>query len=287
MALPDPSPSFTWNAADYSQSSPAQYQWGRELIGKLMLSEYERVLDIGCGDGRVTAAIAACVPKGSVTGIDSSYDMIRFAQEHFPPTLINNLSFVRMDASHLDFFEEYDLVFSNAALHWIPYHIPLLTGIARSLCPGGRVLLQMGGKGNAAQIFEVLTILLANPSWEKYYGRSSITFGFFLTPEDYRQWLTEVGLEPIRVDLIPKDMIYPDRESFAGYIRTTWLPWMALLPEEEQPRFIREFIDEYLAMYPADAQGMIHIGMVRLEVEAIKPASSQPESFAIYKPSLL
>jgi trans-aconitate methyltransferase len=128
----------------------------------------------------------------------------------------------------------------------------------------------MAGKGNAAQIFKALTITLTNPSWEKYFSRSSFTFGFFLTPEDYRQWLAEAGLEPVRLELLPKDMTYPDREAFAGYFRTTWLPWLSQLPKEEQPAFIEEFIDEYLAMYPADADGIIHIGMVRLEVEAIK-----------------
>ena len=271
MAPPDPFSSFTWNAADYSQSSPAQQQWAQELIGKLRLNGNERVLDIGCGDGKVTAAIAACVPTGSVTGIDISPEMCRFAQEHFPRSIHKNLTFARMDASHLVFFEEFDVVFSNAALHWIPVHKPLLAGIARSLCPGGRLLVQMGGKGNAAQVFDALTVLLENPRWARYFLGFSFTYGFFW-PEEYRQWLADAGLEPVRVELIPKDMVYPDKEAFAGWIRTTWLPWMARLPEGEQPVFTKAIIDEYLAMYPEDADGMIHIGMMRLEAEAIKRA---------------
>jgi trans-aconitate methyltransferase len=271
MASPDPSPSFTWNPADYHKSSTAQQQWAQELIGKLRLSESERVLDIGCGDGKVTAVIAACVPEGSVTGIDSSPEMIRFAQEHFPHSTHKNLIFAHRDASHLAFFEEFEVVFSNAALHWISDHKPVLAGIARSLCPGGRLLIQMGGEGNAAQVFEALKVLLENPRWAGYFDGFSFTYGFF-GPEDYRQWLADAGLEPVRVELIPKDMGYSDREAFAGWIRTTWLPWMSRLPEGEQPGFIKEFIDEYLAIYPADADGMIHIGMVRLEAEAIKSA---------------
>jgi trans-aconitate methyltransferase len=72
MTSPDPSPSFTWNAADYHQSSLAQQQWAKELIAQLGLSGNERVLDIGCGDGRVTAEIARNLPGGNVTGLDSS-----------------------------------------------------------------------------------------------------------------------------------------------------------------------------------------------------------------------
>lgn len=150
-------------------NSSAQYQWAQELVGKLRLSGRERVLDIGCGDGRVTAAIAADLPQGSITGIDNSPEMIRFAQEQFPPALHHNLTFIHMNARYLEFVEAFDVFFSKAALHWIPYQNPLLSGIARSLCPGGRVLLQMAGKGNAAQIFKALTVTLTNPSWEKYF----------------------------------------------------------------------------------------------------------------------
>jgi trans-aconitate methyltransferase len=271
MATPDPIPSFTWNAADYSKSSPAQQQWAQELIEKLRFSGNERVLDIGCGDGRVTAAIAACVPQGWVTGIDNSPEMIQFAKEHYPNSIHKNLTFARMDACHLEFSEKFDVVFSNAALHWIPDHKPLLAAIARSLCPKGRLLIQMGGKGNAAQAFDALTLLLKNPYWEKYFDGFSFTFGFF-GPEEYQRWLVDSGLEQVRVELIPKDMVYPDREAFAGWIRTTWLPWMAQLPNDEQPVFIRALIDQYLSMYPADTDGKIHIGMVRLEVEAKKSA---------------
>lgn len=271
MASPDPLPSFTWNPADYHKSSPAQQLWAQELIGKLRLSGQERVIDIGCGDGKVTAAIAASVPQGTVTGIDSSMDMIRFAREHFPSRIHRNLTFIRMDANQITFFEEFDVVFSNAALHWIPNHRPVLAGIAHCLRPGGRVVIQMGGKGNADQVFSVLDELLEKQRWRQYFRGFSFTYGFF-GPAEYRRWLADAGLEPIRVELIPKDMVYPNREDFAGWIRTTWLPWMMRLPEGEKPVFVNALIDAYLTTYPADAKGAIHIGMVRLEAEAKKGA---------------
>jgi trans-aconitate 2-methyltransferase len=269
MVSPNSLPSFTWNAADYNKSSPSQQLWAQELIAKLGLIGIERVLDIGCGDGKVTAAIAASVPQGVVTGIDSSPEMIRFALEHFPYRIHPNLTFIQMDASHLTFQEEFDVIFSNAALHWISDHRPVLAGIARSLGPSGRAVIQMGGKGNADQVFSVLEVLLRNRRWVRYFEGFAFAYGFFGTAE-YRQWLADVGLEPIRVELIPKDMTYSRREDFAGWIRTTWLPWMTRLPESEKPVFIEAFIDEYLAMYPADSEGAIHIGMMRLEAEAKK-----------------
>ncbi len=149
--------------------------------------------------------------------------MIRFARRHFPSRIHPNLIFVRMDARHLTFSEAFDVVFSNAALHWISDHKPVLAGIARSMRPCGRLLIQMGGKGNADQIFRVLKILLEKQRWRQYFEGFSYTYGFFGTAE-YRKWLADSGLEPIRIEIIPKDMSYPTREDFAGWIRTTWLP---------------------------------------------------------------
>jgi trans-aconitate 2-methyltransferase len=260
---------FTWNPADYNKCSPVQQLWAQELIAKLGFVGHERVLDMGCGDGKVTAAIASTVPKGAVTGIDSSPQMIGFARQHFPKSRYPDLSFIQMDARHLTFFEEFDIVFSNATLHWLSDHRPVLEGIERSLVKGGRVVLQMGGKGNADQVLNVLAVMLDNPRWRKYFDNFSFTYGFFCTTE-YRQLLVDVRLVPVRVELIPKDMAYPSREDFAGWIRTTWLPWLSRLPESEKQVFIDALIDEYLIKYPADPDGVIHISMMRLEVEAKK-----------------
>jgi len=104
MSARDKEPEFRWDASDYARSSPAQKQWARELIQKIHLSGRERVLDIGCGDGTVTAAIAECVPEGSVLGIDSSRGMIRFAREQFPHDAHPNLSFAEDDAQTIRFF---------------------------------------------------------------------------------------------------------------------------------------------------------------------------------------
>src|SRR5579863_3531629 len=137
-----------WNPADYARHSQGQERWAKELITLLAPQPDESVLDIGCGDGRHTAEIARLVPQGRVVGVDRSPEMVRFAHEHFPPTQFPNLSFSQADASALPFHAEFDAIFSNAALHWVLDHRPVLAGIARSLKPGGRCVLQMGGKGN-------------------------------------------------------------------------------------------------------------------------------------------
>src|SRR4051812_48653879 len=116
---------MAWDANEYAKHSSVQQHWARELIDKLAWRGDERVLDIGCGDGKVTAEIArAAVPRGSVLGIDSAPQMIRFASEHFAD--VPNLRFRQMDASDIALRGQFDVVFSNAALHWVIDHRPVL-----------------------------------------------------------------------------------------------------------------------------------------------------------------
>ncbi len=147
---------YQWDAREYRASSSNQKRWALELLAQLELKGAERVLDIGCGDGEITAAIAARVPRGSALGMDSSPDMVELAARQHPAVRHPNLAFVVKDARDIDFPEEFDAVFSNACLHWVSDHRPVLRGIGKCLKPGGRVLLQMGGRGNAASVLDAL-----------------------------------------------------------------------------------------------------------------------------------
>ncbi len=258
-----------WNPSDYAAHSSAQESWARELVEKLALEGREQVLDIGCGDGRVTAEIARRVPDGRVVGADSSGDMICHARETFPPERRPNLSFVVADARELPFSNEFDVAFSNACLHWIVDHRPVLAGIARSLRPGGRILLQMGGRGNAAGVAEVVTALIREPEWRGLFGEFSFPYGFH-GPEEYTGWLEQAGFEAVDVRLFPKDMTHDGPDGLAGWVRTTWLPYIERVPENMRERFIGEIVRRYLEANPPDPEGRTHVAMMRLEVTAYR-----------------
>ncbi len=260
---------YIWDAKDYAKHSSVQQDWAKELASKLSLNGYESVLDIGCGDGKITADIATQIHKGRVIGMDNSKDMIELASMNFPRETYPNLSFQIGDASHLPFKEEFDVVFSNAALHWIKDHKPIISGIKNSLKPNGRILLQMGGKGNAASILAILDTLLEEKEWNTYFAGFEFPYGFHDTA-DYKSWLHEAGLTPLRVELIPKDMSHRGKDGLAGWIRTTWLPYTDRIPVQQKNDFISQLVDRYIEKYPMDNDGHVHVGMKRLEVEAIK-----------------
>lgn len=257
-----------WNAEDYARNSGVQAGWAEELIGKLALKGDEHVLDLGCGDGRTTAKLAAHVPAGRVVGIDSSAGMIALAQDRFSAEHHPTLRFQQADARTLPFEGMFDVVFSNAALHWVIDHRPVLAGIRRALVPGGRVLLQMGGQGNAADVIAAAERLLTDTAWDSYFEGFAFPYGFH-GPEEYVSWLTEAGLMPLRVELIPKKTVHPSREAFEGWIRTTWIPYTQRLPEDQRPAFVSALAGAFLSRHPADATGRCSVRMVRLEVEAL------------------
>jgi trans-aconitate 2-methyltransferase len=261
---------YTWDAKDYAENSQNQSQWARELIPKLKLCGKEDLLDVGCGDGKITAEIAKYLPEGRVVGIDSSAQMINLAQSTFPNQEYPNLSFQVMDAQKIAFKHEFDLIFSNAALHWIVDQKPILLGVQKTLKRWGRFVVQMAGKGNAQDIISILNDLIAESYWKKYFVGFAFPYGFF-SADEYKALLNEVGLTPLRVEMFPRDMKHVGADGLAGWIRTTWLPYTERLPIEKRDLFVREIASRYLRNHPAGADGVVHLGMMRLEVEAYKP----------------
>ncbi|MGD6932645.1 MAG: class I SAM-dependent methyltransferase [Candidatus Bathyarchaeia archaeon] len=261
---------YVWNAKDYQKNSQNQYAWAQELIPKLHLSGNETLLDIGCGDGKITAEIAKALPNGRVIGIDSSQEMINLAQTLFPKNDYPNLSFQVADARNFVFQEIFDRVFSNAALHWIPNQSPVLFNVNKCLKPGGQLLFQMAGKGNAQSILNILDEMLSVEPWKPYFRGFKFPYGFFGTKE-YTTFLEKADLKPLRVELFPKDMTLKGAEGLAGWIRTTWLPFTEKLPSDLKTKFVDELVTRYLQKHPADTDGTVHVGMMRLEVEATKP----------------
>jgi trans-aconitate methyltransferase len=259
----------TWNPADYAANSVVQQTWARELIGRLHLRGDEHILDVGCGDGKVTAELARAVPRGSATGVDASVEMIAFAQKTFPKSKISNLQFQVADARQIHFQKKFDLLFSNAALHWVDDHETFLRGAAAALKPGGRLVVSCGGKGNAHDVFLALRPEMRLKRWREFFRRMPMPY-FFYSPADYEKWLPKFGFKIQKVQLAPKDATYDGAAGFATWLRATWLPFVQRVPENLREEFIAAVTRRYVARHPPAAEGKIHVRMVRLEIEAVR-----------------
>ncbi len=142
-------PTNTWNAPLYNQKHSFVSEYGKSLIPLLEPQPGESILDIGCGTGHLTKAIAES--GAHVVGIDSSSSMIETARTTYP-----DLEFLVADARNFSFPTPFDAIFSNAALHWIPEAEEVVRCIATALKPGGRFVAEFGGKGNIATIIATL-----------------------------------------------------------------------------------------------------------------------------------
>lgn len=258
-----------WDARDYHSNSTMQQQLALALLDTIPLRGDEQVLDIGCGDGKLTAEIARRAPRGSVLGIDLSEEMIGFAMDAYPPAAASNLAFQVCDATRLPFRETFDLAVSFATLHWIADHPAVLRGVERGLRSGGRLVFQCGGRGNLDELTPSAEVVMRAEKWRAYFEEVAMPWSFY-GPAEYEDWLLQAGLTPRRVELVPKMARHAGQDGLTAWIRTTWLPYLQRLPEELRSELAGEIAQEYVKSHPPDREGCVQVPMIRLEVEATK-----------------
>lgn len=260
--------SMTWNASEYAKNSLGQYAWAMSLIERLDLAPDDHVLDIGCGDGKVTVEIARRVPSGHVLGVDRSEDMVELAQQTWCPS-IPNVEFRVADARALRPPDAFDYVFSNSTLHWIPDHPAVLSGVAAALKPGGRLAFSMGGRGTASAVYSAIGELAQLEPWGGFLA-GVVSPHYFYGAEEYNEWLPQAGLAPRRVELVPKPMRLAGKSGLEGWLRTTWFLYTDRIPTERRAQFLDELAQRVRARCATDANGEILLPMVNLEIEAEK-----------------
>ena len=137
-----------WNAESYQRVSAPLEAMGREVLDRLELRGDERVLDAGCGTGRVTAALLERLPRGEVVAVDGSPAMVAEARERLGPRVEAHVA----DLTELVLEAPADAILSTATFHWIADHDRLFSRLHAALRPGGRLVAQCGGEGNVAEI---------------------------------------------------------------------------------------------------------------------------------------
>jgi trans-aconitate 2-methyltransferase len=236
-----------WNAAEYSRRSSLQEAMAQEVLVLLDLKDSERILDVGCGDGKITAEIASRVPRGSVVGVDPSGDMISFAQSHFGPATRPNLRFEVADARSLPFKNEFDLVVSFNALHWIPEQGAALTSIRSALISGGKAQLRLVAAGARKSLENVVEETRRTPKWSAYFRDFHDPY-LHLTSDEYAAVAERNGFRVLRVNTKDHAWDFGSRAAFAAFCAVGCVEWTRRLPEAERPEFINDVLDRYRAV---------------------------------------
>jgi trans-aconitate 2-methyltransferase len=241
-----------WNASEYDRLSALQATMAEEVLSLLKLQGAERVLDIGCGNGKTTAEIAARLPKGSVTGVDASADMVAFAKETWT-SAHPNLQFHVADARRLPFEHEFDLIVSFNALHWITDQALPLRSIHTALKPKGDAQLRLVPKGKRKSIEDVIEETRLSPRWAVYFSRFHDPY-LHLTPEQYADLAQQQGFRVVSLHTTDKAWDFQSRATFQGLSAVTMIEWTQHVPEAERAAFISNVLDRY-QLVAADAPG--------------------------------
>jgi trans-aconitate 2-methyltransferase len=238
-----------WNAELYRERSSLQQSMAAEVLGGLELTTSGRILDVGCGDGRITYEIARRISEGYVVGVDASSNMIALAAQKAAP----NLYFDVADARSLPFTHEFDLVVSFNALHWIHEQTLALNSIHKALKPGATAHLRLVPMGARKSIETVLEETRNAPKWSRYFQDFEDPY-LRLSQEEYCSLAEENGFRVDRVQTESKAWDFQTRAEFFAFSSVTMVEWTKRLPETLRESFITDVLDGYQAV-AADKPG--------------------------------
>ena len=253
------SPSGSWDAEGYNTNFSFVWEMVNDLVSVLAPRKGERVLDVGCGTGQLTSAIAEA--GAIVTGTDNDAGMVSLAQQNFP-----GLDFEVMDGRALTYDSAFDAVFANASLHWMRPPTPVVAGISRALKPGGRLVAELGGKGNVQSIVDAICRAIADAGYGNVRSRSP---WYFPDIPSYTALLKRHGLKTATATLFARPTpLTGGPEGMARWLDMFAGSFFEPVPVEARPKIVDAIVKELEPNLYHDGQWVADY--VRLRIIATK-----------------
>ncbi|CAM3963509.1 methyltransferase domain-containing protein [Deinococcus frigens] len=257
---------MTWNPDQYHQFRAARSAPARDLQAMIPDRPFCEIVDLGCGTGEQTAQLAARFAAARVLGLDSSAEMLARAREHNAP----NLRFAASDILELE--GDFDLIYSNAALQWLPDHPALLARLWKHLRPGGVLAVQVPANHDHAShrlLSETAdgfrTELGGYTRFGPAHGSSPV-----LTPAAYAETLDALGAAEITAISKVYPVVLNGAAGLLDWTRGTALvPYLSRLGEEDGRRFRAAYLERLTAAFPG---GRVFYGFTRVLFAAHRPA---------------
>ena len=241
-----------WESTTYVKHAQFVAELGLLVVELLNPQKDEHILDLGCGDGRLTKQLQDLGCR--VKGVDYSENLLQAAKKL-------GLDVVQTDAQQLTFEGEFDAVFSNAALHWMKQPEKVIAGVKRALKPDGRFVAEFGGYGNIQSILDALRIALS----ERNINFEDVNPWYFPKPEAYKGLLETEGFRVDYIELIPRPTPLPT--DILGWLTVFAGDFTKLFPENEREVFLKHVMT-LLAPKLQKEDGSWFVDYVRLRFAA-------------------
>ena len=257
-----------WDPCTYLAFAGERGRPFADLLARVRHPGPARVVDLGCGEGALTASLARRWPQARVVGVDSSAAMLAAAAEHAEP---GRVDFVEGDVRDWAPDSPVDVLVSNAVLHWVPGHAELLGRWAGLLAPGGELAVQVPGNFRAPT-HTLLTELCRSPRWSARLASVAPRADAVLEPAGYLEVLTTAGLEP---DVWETTYLHvlTGKDPVLGWVRSTvFRPVLAELDEAEVEDLTKAYAAALRAAYPQRPDGTTVLPFRRVFAVGRRPA---------------
>lgn len=256
---------FEFDGEKYKQASKHQKEWGNRLISELKFTGNEAILDLGCGDGILAEQLSTLVPNGKVIGIDASIGMIETANNYRK----DNLIFIRKDINEIDFVNCFDVIFSNATLHWIKNHERLLKNSIVALRQNGIIRWNFAGNGNCSNFFNTVKTVMNETVFKRYFVNFEWPW-YMPSKDEYEELVANAGFSKIHVGFENADRYFYDSVEMIKWIdQPSIVPFIKQIPDEKKEDF-RNTVVEMMIKRTIQPDGRCFETFRRVDVKAIK-----------------
>jgi trans-aconitate methyltransferase len=262
---------------EFSQEQIEAYHIGSDvephdlepLISGDFFQGAKTVLDIGCGDGKITALFAKQFPDLTFIGCDISKNMIDFASKKYPASEYPNLSFIVKDACDLSYDAEIDRIISYSTLHWVKDQKVALTSIYDALKPGGRAFIRTTPKTSNNEYKTICMKVIMSFKWMTHFMGYKSDHSFH-SERDYKKILTSVGFKVEKIEQKSHETTISNRANLNNFLKGV-LTLLTHLPENKRGAFLDDYYEELVNNGNVDEEGAIRIRSDRVDLALVKP----------------